>query len=202
MTRRAVAPLVLTALVVVGARSGLQRAGIARRDSARSRRSRSSRGVEVVTVSAAVRDGRGRVVRDLKKADFEVHRHRRCARDSRLLRRRRADQPGGAARHQRQHGGRRQHGPRASGRRRGADATCADGRTKRRSSRSIRELAGSRRVHDGPRPGQARQPRGQAVGHDVALRRRSRQTAQAVASAPTGIARCSSSPTASTRAAA
>ena len=28
--------------------------------------------VEVVTVSAAVRDGRGRVIRDLKKLDFEV----------------------------------------------------------------------------------------------------------------------------------
>ena len=29
-------------------------------------------GVEVVTVSAAVRDGRGRVIRDLKKSDFQV----------------------------------------------------------------------------------------------------------------------------------
>ena len=28
--------------------------------------------VEVVTVTAAVRDGRGRVVRDLKQSDFEV----------------------------------------------------------------------------------------------------------------------------------
>src|SRR5688500_5514688 len=28
--------------------------------------------VEVVTVTASVRDGRGRVIRDLKKADFEV----------------------------------------------------------------------------------------------------------------------------------
>jgi VWFA-related protein len=63
--RRALAPLVLTAsflatpLPVVSAQEPQPQITF-------------RAGVEVVTVSAAVRDGRGRVVRDLKKSDFQV----------------------------------------------------------------------------------------------------------------------------------
>ncbi len=70
--RRAVAPLVLTAvlLATTAATAGAQatQAGPAPQGPQSTFRS----GVEVVTVTAAVRDRRGRVVRDLKQADFQV----------------------------------------------------------------------------------------------------------------------------------
>ena len=72
MTRRSVAPLVLTVLVVSVLAAGLHAqasdAGENRQEPTITFKS----GVEVVTVTAAVRDGRGRVVRDLKSSDFEV----------------------------------------------------------------------------------------------------------------------------------
>src|SRR5688572_14888171 len=70
--RRAVAPLVLTAvlLATTASRAGAQAtpAGPSPQGPQTTFRS----GVEVVTVTAAVRDGRGRVVRNLKQADFQV----------------------------------------------------------------------------------------------------------------------------------
>jgi VWFA-related protein len=63
--RRALAPLVLTATFLAGplpaARAQEAQPQIAFRS-----------GVEVVTVSASVRDERGRVIRDLRKSDFQV----------------------------------------------------------------------------------------------------------------------------------
>lgn len=64
MKRRAVAPLVLTATFLVDGSSLASAQGTPR--------ATFRAGVEAVTVSAAVRDGRGRVVRDLKKTDFDV----------------------------------------------------------------------------------------------------------------------------------
>ena len=64
--RRAVAPLVLTATFLVAGIS------LAFAQQAQTPQVTFRAGVEVVTVNAAVRDGRGRVVRDLKKTDFEV----------------------------------------------------------------------------------------------------------------------------------
>ena len=63
--RRRLAPLVLTAIFLADALS------VANAQEAQSQITFKS-GVEVVTVSAAVRDGRNRVIRDLKKTDFEV----------------------------------------------------------------------------------------------------------------------------------
>ena len=68
MMRRAVAPLLLTAMLLAGASdvSHAQATSAAPRQQEPQITFKS--GVEVVTVSAAVRDRRGRVVRDLKKA--------------------------------------------------------------------------------------------------------------------------------------
>ena len=77
--------------------------------------------VEVVTVSASVRTGGGKVVRDLEQADFEVLDTGKLVDDPRLLCRRGPHQPGAPARHQRQHGRGRQHGPRPPGHGHGAD---------------------------------------------------------------------------------
>jgi VWFA-related protein len=63
--RRALAPLVLTAVFLAGT---VSTAGAQGGESQITFKA----GVEVVTVSAAVRDSRGRVVRDLKKSDFTV----------------------------------------------------------------------------------------------------------------------------------
>jgi Ca-activated chloride channel family protein len=72
VTRRSVAPLVLTVLVVSVLEGGLHAqatgAGEPRQEPSITFKS----SVEVVTVTAAVRDGKGRVVRDLKSSDFEV----------------------------------------------------------------------------------------------------------------------------------
>ena len=72
VTRRSVAPLVLTVLAVSVLGGGLHAqapaAGEPRQEPSITFRS----SVEVVTVTAAVRDGKGRVVRDLKSSDFEV----------------------------------------------------------------------------------------------------------------------------------
>jgi Ca-activated chloride channel family protein len=70
--RRAVAPLVLTAIFLPGAPGvAFAQARPAAPGPQRPQVTFKS-GVEVVTVSAAVRDGRGRVVRNLKKSDFQV----------------------------------------------------------------------------------------------------------------------------------
>ena len=69
--RRAVTPLVLTALylsMVPGVARAQTSTGPARQEPTIIFKA----GVEVVTVTAAVRDRRGRVVRNLKKTDFEV----------------------------------------------------------------------------------------------------------------------------------
>ena len=63
--RRRLAPLVLTAIFLADAFS------VASAQDAQSQITFRA-GVEVVTVGAAVRDGRGRVIRDLKKSDFQV----------------------------------------------------------------------------------------------------------------------------------
>jgi Ca-activated chloride channel family protein len=72
VTRRSATPLVLTALLVSVLAAGMHAqalpAGEQRQEPAITFKS----SVEVVTVTAAVRDGRGRVVRDLKSSDFEV----------------------------------------------------------------------------------------------------------------------------------
>jgi Ca-activated chloride channel family protein len=70
--RRAVAPLVLTAvlLATTASRAGAQVTPAVPGPQGPQTTFRSS--VEVVTVTAAVRDRRGRVVRDLKQADFQV----------------------------------------------------------------------------------------------------------------------------------
>jgi Ca-activated chloride channel homolog len=72
VNRRSVAPLVLTSLFVssFGAVPEAQTpaGGVARQEPTITFKT----GVEVVTVTAAVRDRRGRVVRDLKSSDFEV----------------------------------------------------------------------------------------------------------------------------------
>ena len=70
--RRAVAPLLLTALLLAGV-SGVSHAQATSTPAGQQGPQITFKsGVEVVTVSAAVRDRKGRVVRDLKKADFEV----------------------------------------------------------------------------------------------------------------------------------
>jgi Ca-activated chloride channel homolog len=69
--RRAVAPLVLTALFSTGI-PGVSAGPATSAASQQGPQITFKSGVEVVTVSAAVRDRRGRVVRDLKKADFQV----------------------------------------------------------------------------------------------------------------------------------
>ena len=72
VTRRTVAPLVLTVLVLSVLGGGLHAqapgAGEPRQEPSITFKS----SVEVGTVTAAVRDGKGRVVRDLKSSDFEV----------------------------------------------------------------------------------------------------------------------------------
>jgi len=70
--RRAVAPLVLTAVLLA---TTAPRAGAQVTPSGpgpQGPRTTFKAGVEVVTVTAAVRDRRGRVVRDLKQSDFQV----------------------------------------------------------------------------------------------------------------------------------
>ena len=72
MIRRAVAPLLLTALFLTGI-PGVSHAQVtSAAPGQQGPQITFKSGVEVVTVSAAVRDNRGRVVRDLKKADFQV----------------------------------------------------------------------------------------------------------------------------------
>ena len=72
VTRRSVAPLALTAVLVLALTAGIRAqagsAGEPRQEPTITFKSR----VEVVTVTAAVRDKRGRIVRDLKSSDFEV----------------------------------------------------------------------------------------------------------------------------------
>ena len=72
VTRRSVAPLALTAVLVSALTAGIR----AQAGSASEPRQEPSitfkSSVEVVTVTAAVRDKRGRIVRDLKSTDFEV----------------------------------------------------------------------------------------------------------------------------------
>ena len=72
MTRRSVAPLVLTA-AFVWALAAAPQAQVPAADAVNQEPIVTFKtGVEVVTVTAAVRDRRGRVVRDLKSSDFEV----------------------------------------------------------------------------------------------------------------------------------
>ena len=140
-----------------------------RRQGARRRPFRS--GVEVVTVSVSVRDSRGPRHPRPEAGGLRGHRLGLREADQGLLRRRRADQPGRPARHQRQHGGRRQHGPRARQAVAIALAQPARTATRRRSSRSTR---GSRRSCRS-RPTSIACTRvsleGKPLGHDVALRR-------------------------------
>ena len=74
--RRVMAGALLSGILALGA-ARPQGAG-----HARSRSRPSGRACRGVTVAATVRDGRGRIVRNLKKNDFEVHRQRRRAADS------------------------------------------------------------------------------------------------------------------------
>jgi VWFA-related protein len=70
--RRAVAPLLLTALLSAGASGVSYAQATSAAPGQQEPQITFKSGVEVVTVSAAVRDRRGRVVRDLKRSDFEV----------------------------------------------------------------------------------------------------------------------------------
>ena len=72
MTRRSAAPLATTVVALGGARGRRHRRSGGGSRGAPGTRDHVQSGVEVVTVTAAVRDRRGRVVRDLKQADFEV----------------------------------------------------------------------------------------------------------------------------------
>src|SRR5688500_247284 len=68
--RFAVAPHAITALLLAMVPSGIHAQGAAVPGQGPVVTFKSS--VEVVTVAAAVRDGRGRLIRDLKRSDFEV----------------------------------------------------------------------------------------------------------------------------------
>ncbi|MBF8300324.1 MAG: hypothetical protein HW394_694 [Acidobacteria bacterium] len=72
MIRRAVAPLVLTAVFVWTLPGGLCAQETSTVPAGREPAIVFKAGVEVVTLTAAVRDRRGRVVRDLKPSDFQV----------------------------------------------------------------------------------------------------------------------------------
>ena len=200
VTRRSVAPLVLTVLLVsvLGGRLHAQAlaAGEHRQEPAITFKS----SVEVVTVTAAVRDGRGRVVRDLKSSDFEVI----DAGDARELRDFYSGEAPISLAVLLDISGSMAVGGNMDRARHAVALAMAHAERRRRRSGALHvrfEAAGSRLVHERRRPDQARQPRGKAVGHDVALRRHRARPRRASPSAPTGIARCSSSPTASTRAA-
>jgi VWFA-related protein len=70
--RRAVAPLVLTAALIAATATTVPAQTTPAAPGSQEPVVTFKSGVEVVTVTAAVRDGRGRVVRDLKKSDFTV----------------------------------------------------------------------------------------------------------------------------------
>ncbi|MBM3820020.1 MAG: VWA domain-containing protein [Acidimicrobiia bacterium] len=71
--RRAAAPLVLTAVVFATCPAGVWAQASPAAPGPQGPQSTFRSGVEVVTVTAAVRDRRNRVVRDLKQSDFEVY---------------------------------------------------------------------------------------------------------------------------------
>lgn len=70
--RRAVAPLVLTAIFLSGAPGVAFAQARPTAPGPQGPQVTFKSGVEVVTVAAAVRDGRGRVVRNLRESDFQV----------------------------------------------------------------------------------------------------------------------------------
>ena len=72
VTRRLAAPLVLTALLVSVLAAGMHAQAPAAGEQRQEPSITFKSSVEVVTVTAAVRDGKGRVVRGLTKADFQV----------------------------------------------------------------------------------------------------------------------------------
>ena len=72
MTRRSVAPLATTVVLLAALVGGVKAQTAATAESRQEPTVTFKSRVEVVTVTAAVRDRRGRVVRDLKSADFEV----------------------------------------------------------------------------------------------------------------------------------
>src|SRR5687767_11724869 len=72
VTRRSVAPLVWTTVFVSVLAAGLHAQGAAAGAQNQEPTITFKTGVELVTVTAAVRDRRGRLVRDLKSSDFEV----------------------------------------------------------------------------------------------------------------------------------
>ena len=131
-------------------------------------------GVEVVTVTAAVSDRPGPVVRDLNRDDFRVprHRQRREIRDFHA-----GEAPISlaiAARHQRQHGGGRQHGRarQAVASRRGH--ASRRGGTKQHSSPSMLRCRKSSTFTRDVDVIRRLSLEGQTVGHHVTVRCRCR----------------------------
>ena len=72
MNRTAVVPVALSALLLAAASSALLAQGDPGGAKSQAPQITFRAGVEVVTVTASVRDRGGRVVRDLKQSDFEV----------------------------------------------------------------------------------------------------------------------------------
>jgi len=72
VTRRSAAPLALTTVLFSALAAGIQLQAYAANERRQEPSITFKSSVEVVTVTAAVRDRRGRIVRDLKSADFEV----------------------------------------------------------------------------------------------------------------------------------
>lgn len=70
--RRALAPLVLIAVFVCALPEAARAQDISTAQAQQAPTITFKTGVEVVTLAAAVRDGRGRVVKDLKQSDFQV----------------------------------------------------------------------------------------------------------------------------------
>ena len=152
------------------------RPGAPARDSARTPQATFKSGVDLVTVSVAVRteNGRGRP----RSSEVRLHGPRRwpAREDSRLLFRRLAHQPRHPSRHQRQHGGRRQHGPGARSRDRGHDEPANDADEAALFTFDS-ELAAGRGVHQGSRAHTSRQPRRGRPGarHLSTMRSRARR---------------------------
>jgi VWFA-related protein len=72
VTRRSAAPLAVTTVLVSAMAAGIQAQATTANEPRQEPAITFKSSVEVVTVTAAVRDRRGRIVRDLKSTDFEV----------------------------------------------------------------------------------------------------------------------------------
>ena len=129
-----------------------------------------SSGVDMVTVNASVRDSRGRLVRGLACRDFRLVDSGFGRPIRSVFESRRAAPHRGAARHERQHGRRRQHRPRPA-RREDRHRLVAAGPRRGRAVLVRHRATRGRDVHGGPGPVRPGGPGGPAVRPDLPLRR-------------------------------